>query len=153
MNILYNFWCDVNFVFAEKGYSMSKKNSHLTKKEHEIMKVLWSSDKPLLISEVLSNVKNVAGNSVHPMINSLLGKGYIKVVGNVQVVKTPSRLYAPAVSVDEYAAIQFAEVFKSNGRNFVFTDFLNYLIKHNKSRADEIINELSDFLSLYRNAE
>ena len=71
---------------------MSKKNEHLTKKEHEIMKILWTSEKPMLISEIHSSVKNVAGNSVHPMINNLINKGYIKVMGNVRVVKTPSSL-------------------------------------------------------------
>ncbi len=130
---------------------MSKKNEHLTKKEHEIMKILWTSEKPMLISEIHSSVKNVAGNSVHPMINNLINKGYIKVMGNVRVVKTPSRLYAPAVTVDEYMAIQFAEVFKENNKPISFKGFLNYFFKHNKSKKDEMLSELENIISDARN--
>ena len=126
---------------------MAKKNEHLTKKEHEIMKILWTSEKPMLISEIHSSVKNVAGNSVHPMINNLINKGYIKVMGNVRVVKTPSRLYAPAVTVDEYVAIQFSEVFRENGKPLAFTGFLNYIFRHNKSKKNEMLEELENFVA------
>lgn len=126
---------------------MAKRNEHLTKKEHEIMKILWMSEKPMLISEIHSRVKNVAGNSVHPMINNLINKGYIKVMGNVRVVKTPSRLYAPAVTIDEYMAIQFSEMCRENNRPLAFTGFLNYIFRHNRSKKAEMLAELETFVN------
>ncbi|MDO4300520.1 MAG: BlaI/MecI/CopY family transcriptional regulator [Clostridia bacterium] len=129
---------------------MMKQKSHLTKKEYEVMKVLWNSEKPLLISDLLLMTENVAENSLHPMVKSLLKKGYIKVVGNMKVAKTQSRFYAPALTVDEYAAIQLNEIFSAFDKKFNFSNFLAYFASHNKRKSNLIVAELENFLDEYK---
>lgn len=126
---------------------MSKKPNHLTPKEYEIMKILWCHNKPMLISEISAEVKNVAENSLHPMINSLIGKNYVKVVGNMKVSKTYSRLYSVAVTVNEYTAQQLVNIFNDTGKTFSAAAFLSYITKHSKNNDnDELINDLENYL-------
>lgn len=126
---------------------MSKIN--LTEREYEIMEILWQSKKPMLASDIMEAAENTSGNSVHKILNKLMEKGLVKVAGNVKVVKSQSRLYAPAVSAVEYIAIQSGEIFKSTTKKFDLKNFLLCLTKKNKSRNDEIINEIKSFIEEY----
>lgn len=130
---------------------MAKESSYLTSKEYELMKVLWDSERPLLISDILAATKNIAENSLHPMINSLMKKGYVKVVGNMKVARTQSRLYAPAFTIDEYAAQQLNSIFKTTGKSMNVSGLLTYFLKHNKKKSNEnFINELQKFIDDYK---
>lgn len=127
------------------------KKFNLTKKEYQIMKVLWNSDKPLLVSDILAMTDNIAENSVHPMINSLIKKGYIKVVGSMKVSKTNSRLYIANITVDEYAAIELNEIFDSTGKSPDISNLLMYFSKHRKKKQNEnFINQLQEFIDNYK---
>ncbi len=125
--------------------------SYLTNKEYQIMKILWNSEKPLLVSDILAKAENIAENSLHPMINSLIKKNYIKIVGNVKVSKTNSRLYAANISIDEYAAKQLNEIFDSANKTPDISNVLMYFSKHNKKKKNEnLINELQKFIDDYK---
>lgn len=129
---------------------MHTKTNHLTNKEYEIMKILWNSEKPLLISDILLQATNIANNSLHPMIKKLIKNGFIKVVGNVKVVKTTSRLYAPAISVDEYAAMQLEEIFKTSNKKLNLGNMVSYFAK-NHQKDEKVITELEEFIKNYKN--
>ncbi len=125
--------------------------SYLTNKEYQIMKILWNSEKPLLVSDILAKTENVAENSLHPMINSLIKKNYIKIVGNLKVSKTNSRLYAANITIDEYAAKQLNEIFDSANKTPNISNVLMYFSKHNKKKKNEnLINELQKFIDDYK---
>lgn len=128
---------------------MSKIN--LTEREYEIMEILWQSQKPMLASDIMEVAENTSGNSVHKILNKLMEKGFVKVAGNVKVVKSQSRLYAPAISAVEYIAIQSEEIFKSTTKKFDLKNFLLCLTKKNKSRNNEIIDEIKSFIEEYEN--
>lgn len=128
---------------------MANKIDHLTAKEYEIMKILWGSDRPLLISDILLKADNIADNSLHPMIKKLIKNDFIKVVGNVKVVKTTSRLYAPNVSVDEYAAMQLDNIFRTSTKKLNVGEMLAYFAKRHKN-DESIIKELEDFITKYK---
>lgn len=124
--------------------------THLTSKEYEIMQVLWNSDKPLLMSEITKLTKSVSVNSMHPMINHLIDKGLVKVVGNIKVVKVPSRLYAPAISAEDFSAMQSSYMFKNLNKKFDLRNFLLCFTKRYKMNEDEIVNELEKFIEDYK---
>lgn len=132
---------------------MKNKKYSLTNKEYEIMKILWDSDKPMLISDILDKADNIADNSLHPMIRKLINYGYIKVVGNVKVVKTISRLYAPAIDVDEYAAMHLEGIMKTSDRKLDFKNVLAYFAKHNNKNNNDIIAEVEEFIKEYKEDE
>lgn len=124
------------------------KNIHLTKREYAIMKILWDSDKPMLVSEITPLTKNISVNSMHPLIRNLIEKGFIKVVGNVKVTKAPSRLYTAAIPVSEYAMLKAAEIFSTNNRAFNMQEFLHYLMKKYKDYT--LIDEMEEFIQNYK---
>ncbi|MCD7905814.1 MAG: BlaI/MecI/CopY family transcriptional regulator [Clostridiales bacterium] len=119
-------------------------NTHLTAKEYELMQILWGADKPLLISEINKNTKTISENSLHHILNSLMDKGFVKVVGSVKIVKGPSRLYAPAVTVTEYAVAKTKDIFKTNNKKFDLSSFVLCLMK--KDRSGSVLNELKDII-------
>lgn len=131
---------------------MIKKNSksnHLTGKEYEIMKILWASDRPLLIADLVENCENIAFNSLHPTIKKLIEKGFIKIVGNMRVVKTLSRLYAPNVSVDEYAAMQLDEIMRATNKKLNLNNVMTSFTKIRHNNRDEILSEITEFVKTY----
>ncbi len=126
--------------------------THLTPKEYELMKILWTSEKPLLLSDILKRTENIAKNTLNPIINKLIDRKYIKVVGNLKVSKTYSRLYAPAITIDEYAAKQLNELFNDTDRNLNLSNFLSFIIKGKKKKKNtDFINDLEKFIDDYRN--
>ncbi len=80
----------------------------LTKNEWEIMEVMWKAGRPLSRAEViaLSEDRTWRASSFHVLMNSLLEKGAVKVVGFVLNTKKYARTFAPAISEVEYAAMQ-----------------------------------------------
>ncbi len=122
------------------------KTKYLTEREYEIMKILWSSEKPMLISDIMKLTKITAKNSIHPLLKNLIKNGYVKVVGNVIVVKTFSRLYAPAISLEDYTAMQVNEIFKKQKRNFDLKRFLVGLSKENKANNQELVEYMRTFI-------
>lgn len=122
--------------------------SRLTNKEYEIMKILWESDKPMLISDIIVKADKIATNSLHPMIKKLIKNGFISVAGNVRVSKTKSRLYAPAITIDEYAAMQMDEILRTSNKKLNWNNILSYFIKYHK-KDDRIISELEEFIEKY----
>ena len=118
----------------------------LNSKEYEIMKVMWDSDRPMLVSEIVAKTKNVSDGSVHKIINKLEQRGFIEVVGRVRVVKSPGRLYAPALSLTEYMANLTKEVYRFNNRAIDLKELLNYIIKKDKNKNSEYLKAVEEFL-------
>lgn len=124
--------------------------THITAKELEIMKVLWNSEKPLLISELAELTENIAFNSLHPLVKALIKKGYIEIAGHTKVAKTYSRLYAPAVTVDKYAAISVNEIFKNSKCPMNLASFLAYFVEGNSADTNSMLDEIGKFASEYK---
>ena len=78
----------------------------LTKREMEIMDVLWESDQPLSRSDLLerSEEKTWKDSSVHILLNGLLQKGAIREAGLVKRSKTYGRVFSPTMTREEYFA-------------------------------------------------
>lgn len=129
------------------------KKYHLTNKEYEIMKILWKSGKPMLISDILLETDNVAENSLHPMIKNLINNGFIKVVGSMKVSKTTSRLYAPAITVDEYAAMQLEGIMKTSNSKLDFKNVLAFFTSRNKKNNKDVIEGIKKFIEEYKEDE
>lgn len=77
---------------------------YLTKREIEIMDVLWCAGRPLSRGEILelSVEKSWKPSTIHILLNSMLEKGVIKEAGYTKIGKTVGRLYAPTMTCEEY---------------------------------------------------
>ena len=78
----------------------------LTKSEEEIMYLLWDLDEPLTSSEIVKKAVNKTWKKsyINLLINSLLKKDMIKVVGVKQMTKNYARTFVPTMTKDAYAS-------------------------------------------------
>ncbi|MCI9446136.1 MAG: BlaI/MecI/CopY family transcriptional regulator [Lachnospiraceae bacterium] len=75
----------------------------LSKRELDIMNVLWAEGKPLIASEIPSRHENLSINTVQAVLKKLLHRGFIEIAEIVQSGTVLSRSYAPIVTPEEYA--------------------------------------------------
>lgn len=73
-----------------------------TKKELEILKTLWSNDKPLIASNIVKLNSSLNINTVQAGLRSLLSKNAIKVADIVHSGTVLTRCYIPILSKEEY---------------------------------------------------
>lgn len=87
----------------------------LSKRELEVMNVLWGEGKPLIASEIPDRQPGLSLNTVQGVLKKLLQRGFIEVAQIVQSGTVLSRSYAPVITPEEYA-IKYvtAEIFPLN---------------------------------------
>lgn len=78
----------------------------LSPHELEVMELLWSVDKALTRTEIIdqSTQKSWKPSTIHLLLNSLLKKEMIEVMGFKQTGKNYGRTYAAMVTREEYTA-------------------------------------------------
>ena len=112
----------------------------LTKSEVEIMEVLWKEGRPLTSSDIINLSENRTWKKsyVHLLLNSLLSKDMIAVVGFVKTTKNYARTFDVKISKEEYSVNQF-----TNMRSFKETDIPKIVAALiDKTDNDEIFDEL-----------
>ena len=82
----------------------------ITKKQLEIMKILWSSDKPLIASEILKRNDSLNINTVQACLRALVNKQFIKVADIVYSGTVLTRSYTPIVTQDEYLDFTYQDI-------------------------------------------
>ena len=82
----------------------------ITKKQLEIMKMLWSSDKPLIASEILKRNDSLNINTVQACLRALVNKQFIKVADIVYSGTVLTRSYTPIVTQDEYLDFAYQDI-------------------------------------------
>lgn len=80
----------------------------LTKSELEIMEVLWSENRPLSRSFIIGHAphRSWKDSSIHILLNSMLDKGAIEIVGFEQTGRRIARTFSPTLTADEYYVMQ-----------------------------------------------
>lgn len=75
----------------------------LTKREDQVMRVLWNCDKPLSASAIKEQMKeDVSIYTIQQVLQRLLAQNYIKVERIVQQDKALMREYTPLISQAEH---------------------------------------------------
>lgn len=102
----------------------------LTKREDQVMEVLWNSEQPLAASAIKEQFKeDVSIYTIQQVLQRLLTKKYIKVERIVQQGKTLMREYTPLISQAEHIQM-----------------FIN--MKTNFDLATHFVNESNDLESI-----
>lgn len=73
-----------------------------TKKQLDVMKVLWESDAPLIASDIVKKDDALNINTVQACLRSLIANHSIKVADIVYSGTVLTRSYTPVISRDEY---------------------------------------------------
>ena len=84
------------------------KQNSLTNSEKEIMDLLWTTDRPLTASEIvsLSPDRTWKKSYIHLLINSLLEKHMIKIADFVRTEKNYARSFVATLSAADYSILQ-----------------------------------------------
>lgn len=87
--------------------------NNLTKSELEVMQVLWQSDEELSSSEIIAKSAEAGAHwqksYIHLLINSLLDKGMIEIVGFIKNAKNYSRTFKAKLSKAEYITMRLGD--------------------------------------------
>lgn len=112
----------------------------LTKSELEIMEVLWQENRPLSRGFIISHAphRSWKDSSIHILLNSMLDKGAIEIVGFEQTGRRIARTFLPTISPDEYYVMQI------KCRNIYTRESLPNLIS--ALIADDVDDQLLDKL-------
>ncbi len=112
----------------------------LTKSELEIMEVLWQEGRPLSRSFIISHAphRSWKDSSIHILLNSMLDKGAIKIVGFEQTGRRIARTFLPTLTPDEYYVMQI------KSRSIYTRESLPNLVS--ALIADDVDDELLDKL-------
>lgn len=74
----------------------------LTKKEAEIMEIIWNSDKALSSSDILEDHPELNRNTVLVILKKLLSSGFLQIQTTEIKSKVLTRFYSPKISKYEY---------------------------------------------------
>lgn len=123
---------------------MKTNKKKLTKRELDVISILWNSDTPLVASEICSRDSELNINTVQTAINSLLKKEMIAVADIVYSGTVLSRCYKPLVSSEEYFSNMLQQIFPQKS-GFSLPSFVVGLIDNLDNRM-ETIEELEQLL-------
>lgn len=116
----------------------------LTKREMDVMTILWESNTPLVASEITKMDDSLNINTVQAVIRKLLDKKYIEVADIVYSGTVLTRSYRPTLSKKEMTVQRFIRQFQENDKVSI-PNLVTTLLKHEKNEQ-EVIEELEAML-------
>ena len=124
-------------------------NTTLSKKELEVMKVIWKSKKSLMASEI-AKISNISISTVHVVVNNLLAKNMIVIDEIVYSGKVLSRCYKPVISAKNYEVRKAAAMLKELiTPDFSASSFVAALLGQEKD-PQKVLDELNELEKLIR---
>lgn len=124
-----------------------KSGQNLTRKELEVMEILWANDRPLTASDIKEK-HTVNPNTVDACLRTLLKKEMIKVADIVYSNTVLCRSYTPVLKRDEYWASCYRQSAGSQNTTQLIARFIDETDDLNEiSQLEDLIlkkkNELS----------
>lgn len=128
---------------------MGRSKQLSTKNEVEVLQILWKSEMPLTSSEIIEQAtdKSWQDRSIHSILNNLLDKKEVKVVGKIPAGKNHARQFAPAVTEEEYLAKQISEsdLYEKNWSTISFKNVVSNLI-NSADDKELLIDDLKNLI-------
>ena len=117
----------------------------LSKKEDEIMQVMWTENRPMSGADIkaVSVDKSWHTSSLYIMLNSLVKKGAIELDGFVQSQTNYSRTFRYALSKSEYSFMQIKKMLEDSDLSTVC--LLEGLLDGEENKA--VVFELKEMLN------
>ena len=130
-----------------------KKKDALSKREEELMNILWTYNEPLTQNEMAERLEEQGWSSVtlFKTVQSLSGAGYLKVVGLERTAKTYARKLIPAITKEEY----YTSILMKNGLDSeslanITAAFIGVSKKNKKEKNTEVIAKLEEIIEKLR---
>lgn len=125
---------------------MAKKDDFaLSKRELDVMNVLWAEGKPLIASKIPEKQPELSIHTVQSVLKKLLQRGFVEVAEIVQSGTVLSRSYTPIITPEEYAVKYITSEIYPFDKMLSETGYLIALF--NSAENDEaLIKELEKFI-------
>lgn len=107
----------------------------LTKRETQIMNVLWNSDEPLSAHDILTRSPELSRNTIQIVLKKLQTIGYIEVAGFGYNKNALTRTFKPIISQSEYVESTLAE-----GTSYVLA--MNFIKSTNDEEQLDVLEKL-----------
>ncbi len=117
----------------------------LSKRELDVMNVLWAEGRPLIASEIPERQPGLSINTVQAVLKKLLKREFIEVAKIVQSGTVLSRSYAPVITPEEYAVSYMTTEIFPFGKSIAKMGFLSALFD-SVDNDRELIEELEKFI-------
>lgn len=118
-----------------------------SKKELEVMEVLWNSDKPLAVSGIVDKNPSLNRNTLNIVLKKLNDAGYIYLAEYAKTRTVTARAYRPAMSREECIARELGDFDTSK---LSLSMIKNFLDSAEKEEKDTFIEELENLIEKYK---
>ncbi len=119
----------------------------LSRREMEVMTLLWKSDTPYLASEI-ARISSTSINTVNVVLKNLLNAGMIEIADIVHSGTVLSRRYRPNVDPEVYTTELFIKQFKDISPKLPTTQIVSRLLEEDADR--KTIDELEELVHQHR---
>lgn len=113
----------------------------LTKKELEIMNILWEAQTDLTARQIVDSYPSIVMSTAQNVLNKLLKKDLIKIEKVILEEKNFSRSFIPIISQEEYVLQQYNQL--------KVTNLLVSLLGKNTTSEDDI-HEIENIIADYK---
>lgn len=108
----------------------------LTKREFEIMNILWENKSPMIASEIAKHGDKLTINTVQALLKKLISKKYIEVADIVYSGTVLCRSYRPTLTADEYEMNKMIDSYnKINDHTKGMSRFVATLLEEEKNKT------------------
>jgi Predicted transcriptional regulator len=134
-----------NYYFGKEEKLGKKDKFALSKRELDVMNVLWEEGKPMIASKIPEKRPELSINTVQSVLKNLLQREFIEVADIVQSGTVLSRSYAPVITPEEYAMKYVTSEIFPFGRFASKVRYLSALFDSTENN-EELIEELEKFI-------
>ena len=120
-------------------------NLNITNRERDVLQVLWTSNKPLLASDIPKINPSLSISSVQLALRNLLSKNVIEVADIVYSGTVLSRSYRSLISKEEFISNEVIRNFKDLDKAITTKNIVATLLENEKNES-ETIKELEKLL-------
>lgn len=119
----------------------------LTRRELDVLNILWESSKPITAKEIVELNPSLSINTVQSVLKKLLKKGYIEVGDIVYSGTVLARGYTAVLDANEYMAEQLAQGIDS--KRFSAEGVMAAFLKYDQN-DEKTIEKLEELLKQHR---
>lgn len=126
-------------------------NIPLTKRELDIMNILWDSEAPKTAAMIIKAQPELTMNTVQSVLRKLLKNKFIKVADIVYSGTVLSRSYAPAISREDYILNKMTTEYQSLNKKISKTSIISAFLEteDDPEKIKQDITELKQLLDNY----
>ncbi|MDD3279305.1 MAG: BlaI/MecI/CopY family transcriptional regulator [Lachnospiraceae bacterium] len=121
---------------------------YLTKRELEVMKILWDAKTSCIVADFLNINPALSRNTVNNVINKLLKKNYIVVADVIQTKTVMARAFRPLISREQYLSQEMNISSVQQKKTQLLSNMTGLLAE--TSYDSEFVKQLEDLLDEYK---